>query len=180
MSLELIDYIKVFDVTLPENFLEMITQQYPEMEPARVVNNILDTKSRKCYQKFISSNLDNEEKQIIDKTVFHIVGDVLKRYVSQCPFCPATLDSGYMLLRYNEGDFYKEHVDNGASKDRILTIIIALNDNYEGGEISFFQGRHKIRLKKHQAIAFPSSFVYPHQIHEITKGTRFSIVTWMK
>jgi predicted 2-oxoglutarate/Fe(II)-dependent dioxygenase YbiX len=54
----------------------------------------------------------------------------------------------------------------------------ALNDNYEGGEFSFFDGQIKIKLPKGAALLFPSNFMYPHQILPVTNGTRYSIITW--
>ena len=35
-----------------------------------------------------------------------------------------------------------------------------------------------IKLKKGDAIMFPSNFMYPHEIMPVTQGTRYSIITW--
>ena len=35
-----------------------------------------------------------------------------------------------------------------------------------------------IKLKKADAIMFPSNFMYPHEIMPVTQGTRYSIITW--
>jgi predicted 2-oxoglutarate/Fe(II)-dependent dioxygenase YbiX len=36
----------------------------------------------------------------------------------------------------------------------------------------------KYNLKKGSVLMFPSNFMYPHEILEVTKGTRYSIITW--
>jgi predicted 2-oxoglutarate/Fe(II)-dependent dioxygenase YbiX len=52
-----------------------------------------------------------------------------------------------------------------------------LNDDYEGGELTFFED-HKIETRTGDIIIFPSCFLYPHAIQEVVKGTRYSFVSW--
>mgnify|MGYP001213588018 CR=1 FL=1 len=33
-------------------------------------------------------------------------------------------------------------------------------------------------LKKGDVVIFPSNFMYPHRVEKVTKGTRYSFVTW--
>ena len=42
----------------------------------------------------------------------------------------------------------------------------------------FFNEKLKYNLKKGSVLMFPSNFMYPHEILEVTKGTRYSIITW--
>ena len=37
-----------------------------------------------------------------------------------------------------------------------------------------------IKLGKGSIVFFPSNFMYPHGIQPITKGTRYSIVSWLQ
>ena len=64
-------------------------------------------------------------------------------------------------------------VDKGVP---ILSIVGALNDNYEGGE--FCLGPHTFKMEQGDILLFPSSFVYPHHVNEIKKGTRCTFVSW--
>ena len=59
----------------------------------------------------------------------------------------------------------------------LVTGSIKLNDDYEGGEFLFWR-EHHVPLKKGQVAAFPSNFMYPHEVRETTKGTRYSFVSW--
>ena len=56
------------------------------------------------------------------------------------------------------------------------TIVANLNDNYEGAE--FYCRGKKIPLKTGDILLFPSTFMYPHEVKEATKGTRYSFVSW--
>ena len=58
-------------------------------------------------------------------------------------------------------------------------MIIALNDDYEGGEVEFWDGKYQLRLNKGDVLVFPSNFMFPHAIVPIKSGERYSIVTWI-
>jgi len=85
--------------------------------------------------------------------------------------------------RYPTGSMMRRHFDHihdiFDGKDRgipILSIVGALNDNYEGGE--FCLGPHTFKIEQGDILLFPSSFVYPHHVNEIKKGTRCTFVSW--
>jgi predicted 2-oxoglutarate/Fe(II)-dependent dioxygenase YbiX len=62
---------------------------------------------------------------------------------------------------------------------RKMSVIIALNDDYEGGEICFPEQDFKIKLKKGQAIAFPPYWTHPHYTTELLNNTvRYTANTW--
>ena len=88
------------------------------------------------------------------------------------------------LLKYNVGGKYEIHIDQYTSASRHLSIIMNLNDNYEGGDLIFTDQKEKeikrLKLSKGSIVFFPSNFMYPHGIQPITKGTRYSIVSWLQ
>jgi predicted 2-oxoglutarate/Fe(II)-dependent dioxygenase YbiX len=59
----------------------------------------------------------------------------------------------------------------------VLSIVGILNDDYEGGDFIMWQDT-KIDLKQGDVLVFPSVFMYPHRVERITKGTRYSFVSW--
>jgi PKHD-type hydroxylase len=61
-------------------------------------------------------------------------------------------------------------------KTRKLSMTIVLNENYEGGEFEFFDGKELIKEKMGTVIAFPSYLV--HKVKPVIKGTRYSLVVW--
>jgi predicted 2-oxoglutarate/Fe(II)-dependent dioxygenase YbiX len=88
------------------------------------------------------------------------------------------------LLKYSSGQKYEVHTDHYNTSPRHLSIIINLNDDYEGGDLIFTDQREKeikrLKLGKGSVVFFPSNFMYPHGIQPITKGTRYSIVAWLQ
>jgi uncharacterized protein (TIGR02466 family) len=88
------------------------------------------------------------------------------------------------LNRYKVGTNMKMHHDHihtifdGERKGvPILSILMLLNDNFEGGDFLMFDGK-KLKLSAGDVIVFPSNFMYPHAVTTVTKGTRYSCVSW--
>ena len=88
-------------------------------------------------------------------------------------------DEGYTLLHYKEGYYFKEHADSGINNPRVLTCSINLNEEYEGGQFTFLGESFEIDLGAGDAVIFPSNFMFPHAVKEITSGERYAIVTWL-
>ena len=84
--------------------------------------------------------------------------------------------SGYWLLKYKEGDFLTCHNDFQAEAGSI-TMSFNINDDYEGGELAFWKD-YAIPTQKNCVHVFPSSFLYPHEVYPITRGIRYSAITW--
>ena len=82
------------------------------------------------------------------------------------------------ILRYNVGGNYKPHVDASLTYPRRLSFIYFLNNDYEGGELHF-PGIGKIELQPNRCVIWPSSFMYPHGVKPVTKGVRYSLVSWI-
>tara|TARA_R110000824_G_scaffold121941_1_gene278473 strand:- start:630 stop:1202 length:573 start_codon:yes stop_codon:yes gene_type:complete len=95
--------------------------------------------------------------------------------------------AGFSLIkfnRYSKGQIMTKHIDHIKSLfegerrgNPTLSIIGALNNNYTGGELIFFDN-YKITLKEGDIILFPSNFLYPHKVKPVTKGKRYSFVSW--
>jgi PKHD-type hydroxylase len=83
------------------------------------------------------------------------------------------------------GGRYDWHVDHGGhqSGGRKLSVVVQLSDplTYEGGELQFGQATDdKIEVadkNKGCVVLFPSYM--RHRATEVTKGTRYSLVTWI-
>jgi len=92
------------------------------------------------------------------------------------------------LMRYQEGGYYLKHADNEHIDpetgdwvkiiDRDLSFLIYLNDDYEGGELSFYNLNYRVRPRAGAAILFPSGRRYLHQAETVKQGVRYAIVSW--
>lgn len=127
----------------------------------------------------------------VDKIVMDSLYDAIHEYVTIKGMPFFTKWAGYSNVKYNKygvGNQMEKHADHIYSIFRnnagipkgipILSIIGALNDDYEGGEIEMFKDT-KINLKAGEVIIFPSVFLYPHKVCELTKGDRYSFVSWV-
>jgi len=88
------------------------------------------------------------------------------------------------LLKYRPGGKYEIHTDHYTTSPRHLSVIMNLNDDYEGGDLIFTDQKEKeikrFKLNTGSVVFFPSNFMYPHSIEPIMKGTRYSIVAWLQ
>ena len=88
------------------------------------------------------------------------------------------------LLKYTPNGKYDIHIDHYTNSPRCLSVIMNLNNEYEGGDLIFTDQKKneikKLKLGKGSIVFFPSNFMYPHSIQPITKGTRYSIVAWLQ
>jgi len=90
----------------------------------------------------------------------------------------------FRINRYREGGFMQNHIDNihhshGQKQGYPhITSLIFLNDDYEGGDFVLCGNKHIEKIQG-SAIVFPSNFMFPHEVKEVTKGKRYSIMTWI-
>jgi predicted 2-oxoglutarate/Fe(II)-dependent dioxygenase YbiX len=74
-----------------------------------------------------------------------------------------------------------DHIHSIFDGDRkgipVLSILGVLNDDYKGGNF-LFNDEHEVKLRQGDILIFPSIFLYPHKVKEVTEGTRYSFITW--
>jgi len=129
------------------------------------------------FSDIIGKNKDIRHK--LDNAIFDSVASCLQKYTTKFSHCKIEEDSGYELLKYPEGGFYIQHTDSFKAIPRAVACSFILNNDFEGGEFAFFDRELKYKLEKGDALMFPSNFMYPHEVMPVTKGTRYSLVTWL-
>lgn len=92
------------------------------------------------------------------------------------------------ILRYRQGGLYVKHADSenfdtdfGAwnkTIDRDLSLLVYLNDDFEGGELLFEKFNFHIRPEPGMAVIFPSDHRYIHEAQRVNSGVRYAIVSW--
>jgi predicted 2-oxoglutarate/Fe(II)-dependent dioxygenase YbiX len=127
---------------------------------------------------FVTIQKNKDVRQKLDNDVFQGASKCIIEYNAKFPHCQVQQDNGYELLRYLENGFCKQHIDSCKKYPRAVSCSFALNNDFEGGEFVFFDRELKYKLEKGDALMFPSNFMYPHEVMPVTKGTRYSIVTW--
>lgn len=86
--------------------------------------------------------------------------------------------------RYEQDQMMRQHIDHiqslfdGDQKGiPILSVVANLNDDYDGGQL-YFWDNFTLKLKKGDVVIFPSTFMFPHGVKKVSKGTRYSFVCW--
>lgn len=91
-------------------------------------------------------------------------------------------------LKYNVGGFYAAHSDSDSfdpesrrwrhDLDRDISMLLYLNDQFEGGDLSFDYFNYRITPKPGTLVWFPSDARYFHGANPVTAGSRYAIVSW--
>ena len=183
------DFIHIEENAITDKLCRLIIEEYENSDDwvPGTVNDYNIAQSRKCEAIYLSHDEVIQKKfnvrKNIDDDIFKIVNASLEKYMKNCntlDYINVKGDTGYILLKYKIDDYVREHVDTYAGEHRTLSCSIILNDDYEGGEISFFNDKVRPFLKKGDMLIFPSGFTYPHQVLPVTSGTRYAVITWIK
>ena len=187
-------------MTCPDCFVPSITDYigyYEDIIPDDVCDKIMNFDWP--YQESTYANHEGQSKnskervKMNDVWVFegmplygHIkiaVLKVIKKYSKHHKDFYCQHHTNFRINRYSEGGFMSEHIDNihhshgqeyGYPQ---VSVLLYLNEDYEGGE--FFVAKKEFKPNKGSAIIFPSNFMYPHEAKVVTKGIRWSIISWL-
>jgi len=182
------DYILTIPNVLPaDEYYELLdfcesTHQFerqetvppPRLKPRKVSKYGEDTLHQKGTRYDIRLE-DGRYCDLIKKAFTFGLIESLKEYDYLIPKMYTTV-SGYWLLKYCKGDFLTMHTDFQAEAGSI-TMSYCINNDYEGGELVFW-GDYVIPNQKNTIHAFPSCFLYPHEIKPVIRGERYAAITW--
>jgi hypothetical protein len=196
MKQQLKDYIQVFD-----------SNYFPKKKCNQIIK-ALDPKKSKLhtfYKPLDDTKFETgddpeswylKDGKIGDDTATHVKDVYFKiifNYVSEL-----NKDGMYWFIKWNGYSFPKfikytegtgmvthcDHIHDLFVEGKVprgipfLSLITALNEDYEGGELVLCE-KFNYKLKTGQTIVFPSNFLYPHEIKKVTKGHRYSMVSWV-
>lgn len=181
-KMNLQDYVAIYNI----NNLELCKKVVSELEEDKwTKHSYCDpiTGKHTTYHDDLDMSYQNEElTKVFQKFAEECTKDYLENVVPS--FFPLQELTYPRFNRYKVGTNMKFHHDHihtifdGEKKGvPILSIVGLLNDNFEGGDFLMFDGQ-KVELKAGDIIIFPSNFLYPHAVTTITKGTRYSFVSW--
>jgi predicted 2-oxoglutarate/Fe(II)-dependent dioxygenase YbiX len=97
----------------------------------------------------------------------------------------SALNSNYMkcthnirILKYEKNEEIKDHLDVGPNIRASCTL--NLNEEYTGGEFTFFSKKHIVTFKTGDAMIFPAEQIWIHGTKPILSGTRYAINCFLK
>lgn len=94
-------------------------------------------------------------------------------------YCMPKSQELFSALRYNEGGYYKTHVDSDINMYRTISCIVYLNPSeYVGGETYFKYFNLNYKPENPCILLFPSNYIYAHSAMPIETGTKYVLVNW--
>lgn len=148
-------------------------------------SNIYDESHRNSKQAWVSDG----ECEVAEK---------LSVFASQVSGLPMTNQEHLQVVRYDNGGRFNEHYDvcdhesksyceamNNKAGERVTTLLVYLNDDYEGGETEFVNIGVKVKPEKGKGILFwnidDQGKIIPESRHRgnpVTKGEKWICNKW--
>lgn len=125
-----------------------------------------------------------ERQQEINELIISTYQDVVSPYYS------TSFDwlEAPQMLSYGPGGKYQAHADSDhfmeeeglwrKDIDRDISLLLYLNEDYEGGSLYFSRFNYRLQPKTGMLVTFPSDHRYTHAAETLKSGTRFVIVCW--
>tara|TARA_A100000171_G_scaffold35239_1_gene33755 strand:+ start:2026 stop:2616 length:591 start_codon:yes stop_codon:yes gene_type:complete len=185
------DYVVSFENVIPKKthniFKKIFTDDkiLNQYEPAKIVRSLnehvidRDTRPVDVFDLWNSNNYTNIHWKNL---LIFIFKNKLKDYITITASDINSLEiKNLEILRYDIGGKYIRHTDHTPGFPRVLSLIYFINDNYSDGDLEIYLSDNEIiKVKKieNSLVIFPSCHLYPHAVKPVTKGIRYSIVSW--
>ena len=128
------------------------------------------------------------DKLPVTNIIMEKLWQAIKDYQNKFNFSWFKKWDGYSQIRFNK---YSENRQMALHCDHIkslfegerkgiptLSLLGTLNDDYDGGEFVMWD-KKVIPMKTGDLLIFPSNFLYPHKVEPVTKGIRYSYISWV-
>jgi hypothetical protein len=139
--------------------------------------------ARNCYDfKFNDKTLGpktekNSELFNIYEKMYNIVKMCVDDYANYWGINVCYYEAFNFVKYEGQGQEFKIHSDHGPHYNTTVSIVVYLNDDYEGGEIQFPRLDNLTYAPKIGDIAvFPSNYIYEHASLPMKSGTKYCIV----
>ena len=172
------DSHEIINILEKENKLNLKQESW-SWEKAGTIGYGSDQNVRTNYTMAITKNakFGNENAKKIHNLIFTKVEEAIAWYKNRYNIPFELYHEPYTVLKYSNNVEYKPHFDGSTETARSVSVVIYLNDDYDGGEIEFTNFNLKLKPEANSMIFFPSNFAYTHKAHPVTSGTKYAIVT---
>lgn len=174
----------MFKYTIVKNFLtkeecdEILNFSLNSLNltPALVGGNSLpNIESRKSNVAFFNYN---EKFPNLTKKILHSIQDEYRFNGYDLEF-----NNRFQFTEYKTEDFYNWHTDhsiNEFGKNRVCSMVIQLNDSYEGGNLELKdEDSNVIQLEKGIGNLYTFLSDIEHRVDIVKSGIRYSLVNWL-
>jgi predicted 2-oxoglutarate/Fe(II)-dependent dioxygenase YbiX len=182
------------NVINPEGLQELV--EHIKSSPAEDLSVFDPDKTNATGQTSWIVDKKTRDTQIVPMgNLYPKIEDLFRNTVREIinPFYQCQIDSSEIpqVLSYGIGGHYQPHIDGESiwvtprgekiwkkSTDRDLSIVFFLNNDFEGGDFVFPELKVRVRPEPGMLVCFPSNHHYSHGVESVTKGKRYSIVSW--
>lgn len=186
-------YIAVYDDAVPADVCDRLAADFISNEqsflPGETISGIMS--DVKCSVDVRTENVPLEwwhsSLSQLDYEIHSSLTGVLAHYVEKIDTLHKAIylkDSGYQLQRYHKNlGYYRPHVDSVPwslqDNDRILAVVIYLNDVEVGGETEFVDWEIAVSARKGRVLVFPAIWTFKHAGLVPLSSDKFIISTFV-
>jgi len=122
-------------------------------------------------------NEENAELYDVHEAVFQAVRQCVDDYGRYWGVGIASYEAFNFVKYDGPGTHFKVHADHGPTYVCTISVVVYLNDDYEGGEIWFprMDGL-SIKPKAGDIVVFPSTYIYEHASQDMVSGIKYAVV----
>jgi hypothetical protein len=117
------------------------------------------------------ANLDEDFYRVLNEEV----GPIIDSYAKENNILISKAE-GYHIVKYSKGQFFKEHTDSTEEFPRKISAVLYLNDDYEGGTITFSKLNTSFKPESQTLFVFPSTEDFMHSADPVIDGTKYVVV----
>jgi len=156
----------------------------------RIRSGVYAPNYKRCWDLVLSHTAWKD----LDAKICGVVRQSLDRYYEDVPTFHYGMskigDTGYLMQKYNQGgeegfeggyDGFDWHSDTAdlSSSNRLLALIIYLNDVERGGETEFMDKNCLVKPKEGSLLWFPANFEYTHRGKTPLSGPKYILTSFL-
>jgi prolyl 4-hydroxylase len=159
----------------------LIAEARPWLEPSIVI----DPQSGRALRNPVRTSDGMSFALVLENPAIH----ALNRRLAAVTGTEAKQGESLQVLRYRPGQEYKPHFDAvaGEPNQRILTVLVYLTDDYEGGETLFLRTGLRFKGRRGDALVFRNALadgradeMSQHAGLPVTKGEKLIASRWIR
>jgi len=187
MKTDLKDYVKLYKSVVPADVCDQTVKEMDniEFQEHQFYNANTGQSAPRSGSKELEMSWGNVSTKPALNNLINEMAQIYLRDISMPWFNRYQRWSHVRFNKYAETKqmaLHCDHIHSMFDGERkgipILSVLGVLNDDYEGGEFIVFDD-YVVPFKKGDICVFPSVFLFPHKVEPVTKGTRYSYISWV-
>jgi hypothetical protein len=171
-------YIYEYENALDDQTCDRIRNSLSEAFESNVEPDIpyMEHDARKNNAWILCGHKDNKTVSEINDFLEPFGYDMLKKYHKDCPlfdkyaFTTNKIFSKMVYRSYHKNDRYDWHTDSSNMMSLYVSILLYLNDDFEGGDTLFLNDKLRVKPKKGSLLVFPCGPYFVHKSTPIKSG----------